>query len=111
VLPGRANRPAFTDADRGPDLDYKLRLRGYHSQGKAEQCSKNQFSHSLLLRLYEQMHGRSGKAEHKLFRAEILKPQELGPENAKKPRHHRNRRSARHETKKAYLLFDGDKEV
>jgi hypothetical protein len=63
VLPAWAYCPAFPDADRGPKSYYDLSLSWYYSKSKSKQCSKDEFSHSLLLRLNRQVHGRSGKAD------------------------------------------------
>ena len=72
--------PVFPDADRGSKSYYYLSLSGYYSKGKSKQSSKNKFSHSLLLRLNEQVHGRSGKAD--CFNFVLLRPRPLGNAHA-----------------------------
>jgi hypothetical protein len=57
----------LADADRRPKLNYDLRVRGYNPERKAKQRGKNQFSHFLLLRLYEQAYGRSERDSNALI--------------------------------------------
>ena len=49
MLSARAYRPVFPDADRGPKFYYDLSLSRYYPERKSKQCSKNEFSHSLLV--------------------------------------------------------------
>jgi hypothetical protein len=61
MLPAWTSGTMFPDANRGPKLDYDLRMSRYDPKGKAKKRSKNQISHFLLHRLYEQVHGRFKK--------------------------------------------------
>lgn len=59
VVPAWTRRAVFVNANRWPKLYDDLRIGGYDPKGKAKQSGKNQCSHFLLLRLNEQVCGRS----------------------------------------------------
>jgi hypothetical protein len=59
VIPAWTNGTMLPDADRWPKLDYDLRMSRYYPKGKPKKRSENQSPHFLLLRLYEQVCGRS----------------------------------------------------
>jgi len=61
VSPARSESAVFVYANRRPEPNYYLcRLRGAYPHGNPNERGQKQFSHCLLLRLYEQMHGRYG---------------------------------------------------
>jgi hypothetical protein len=68
VIPAWTNGTMLPDADRWPKLDYDLRMSRYYPKGKAKKCRKNQISHFLLQRLYEQVLGRSRSSVNTLLK-------------------------------------------
>ena len=51
--PARSDGAVLMDANRGSQLHHDLRVSGYYPKGKAKKRGKNQFSHLLLLLLYQ----------------------------------------------------------
>ena len=59
VVPAWTRRAVFVDANRWPNPYNDLSIGRYYPKGQAKQSGKNQCSHFLLLRLKEQVYGRS----------------------------------------------------
>jgi hypothetical protein len=61
VSPARSESAVFVYANRRSEPNYYLcSLRGAYPHGKPNERGQKQFSHRLLPRLYEQIHGRYG---------------------------------------------------
>lgn len=58
VIPAWTKGAMLPNANRRPKPDNDLAMSRYQPKGKAKQHGKNQFSHFLLQRLYEQVYGR-----------------------------------------------------